>query len=66
MGGNATQALKDYSIMTGTFWCGARAVCLPPCSRDLPSPPLRDNNSSWLRGLKFVLDTYAKSWGQIQ
>jgi hypothetical protein len=24
----------------------------------------RDNNSTWLRGLKFVLDTYAKSWQQ--
>ncbi len=63
MGGNATQALKDYAIMTGTFWCGVCAVCQALAS---PSPPLRDNNSSWLRGLKFVLDTYAKSWGQIQ
>lgn len=31
MGGDATQALKDYAIMTGTFWCAplARRVCLP-------------------------------------
>jgi hypothetical protein len=43
----------------------ATAISCPP-SPPLPSPPLRDNNSSWLRGLKFVLDTYAKSWGQIQ
>jgi hypothetical protein len=63
MGGNATQALKDYAIMTGTFWC---AAC-PPLARCVGlTPACRDNNSSWLRGLKFVLDTYAKSWNQLQ
>lgn len=26
MAGNATQALKDYAIMTGTFWCASQSL----------------------------------------
>ncbi len=53
MGGNATQALKEYAVMTGTFWCAKRSnpLILQPTSPYLssrrctpsstPSPPFQ-------------------------
>jgi hypothetical protein len=43
-----------------------RDACAPLARRVCLTLACRDNNSSWLRGLKFVLDTYAKSWNQLQ